>query len=646
MGNYDELSYASNFAPAASKQVFSPTIENANLLGQPSIPTPDNPTSSNGLPQTDSKFINNIYFDRNINSPINSEKINEAIKAKELEQLPKYQDLKDLNLGPEQNFYNSEDIKRNTFSSETARETTANRNASNDMNQANADARQQERQMESKYKDDQEKILKKEQQSQLQQQKNPQDTASGQDTSSQPTYSGGLLNIGMPIRYRNEIDPKDFLSTYYSKKMNVIEIIPANFSFSADDAKNILSGAESDISKLMPLIYYDDAIKEYQNKCKHYGVIDNYYGIKLYITDDTQASDTISNSWTQNIFEQKINQLSQATRQISGLIRSFGDQANQFRDDAIKFVGEKTKNVAEWATGLFSGDTNTQKNIGNIAGSLAGSAAKIALEGQQIAFPKIWNSSMYSPNLSATIKLFSPYGHPKAIKQFIIRPLIHLIALGAPKTDDGILYSNPPFLTIRARGLSYMALGGMRSITIRRGGSDTSFNIYRQPLTVDVTIDFECLIDGFGVVTGKDEKATLDKDIYKNSDKYAKTTKPQNITAFMPVLGDIVRSLMPYEYDETTDEGRGGEDRRNPSRVSQSINDYYNKITNGETPQQTPQGQNATKSVTPPADSKGNTGIGNDLKDLPPQQQQEITVLRETIGSPPVVTNINGFYGD
>jgi len=46
----------------------------------------------------------------------------------------------------------------------------------------------------------------------------------------------------------------------------------------------------------------------------------------------------------------------------------------------------------------------------------------------------------YSGNLSVNIRLVSPYGHPKAVKEFILKPLSYLLLLAAPQTTNGVTY--------------------------------------------------------------------------------------------------------------------------------------------------------------------------------------------------------------
>ena len=103
--------------------------------------------------------------------------------------------------------------------------------------------------------------------------------------------------------------------------------------------------------------------------------------------------------------------------------------------------------------------------------------AKIVLKGQKLALPKIWQSSSYSSAFSVSTKLFSPYGSPKAIKKYIIRPLTLILLMGMPQTDDMVSYGKPFAVTVRSWGTSFLTLAGITNITLQRGGADSVFNI-------------------------------------------------------------------------------------------------------------------------------------------------------------------------
>ena len=81
---------------------------------------------------------------------------------------------------------------------------------------------------------------------------------------------------------------------------------------------------------------------------------------------------------------------------------------------------------------------------------------------------------------------------------------MYLICASSPVTYNGTSYGFPPLWRIEAEGMQTIPLGGISTISIARGGNDTLFNQWNQPLNVDVRLSIESIIDGFAVGIGPD----------------------------------------------------------------------------------------------------------------------------------------------
>lgn len=417
-----------------------------------------------------------------------------------------------------------------------------------------------------------------------------EDIQSGQESTTSANYEGGLLKVGLPLRYHSQADPTDRLSEYYKKKMNVIDLIPCSFTMDVGDAVQKGGSGESALQGLIPKVQYDDAIKLFQKKCKHYGLSDKYYGLKLYVTDETTSTDSITNVYEQNLIEKSINGLSQAYRNVQFIrdgMKSVGDQSNVV-DQKVNSLIDQGKSYASNAASDAGFGDSTQGIISTISQSLK-VVKSIMLEGNQISFPKIWSASSYSPGLNAAIKLFTPYGHPEAVKDLITRQLLYLIIMGSPKTDDGLTYGTPPFIAVRAHGLAHISIGAITNISFNRGGSDTSFNVYRQPLTIDVRVEFQNIVDGFAVCTGTN--SNHDKNIFDYAAKnFDESAPPKPTSIVMPSLGDIVRSLIPYEFEDTDSDSSSSTSvpaQPDNSGTYDSANNYTGQVADSVTPEST-----------------------------------------------------------
>jgi len=286
-----------------------------------------------------------------------------------------------------------------------------------------------------------------------------------------------MAEIGRPCSFPNSIDPGQEMYEYFKSIMNIIDIIPCTYKINFNNIDQGLKG-------YLPQIDYET---DYSYLCECYG-LPSAFGLRLYGTDDTTAADIFSNKSKPNFFQSGVNKLSSIGQNFQDILSSLDSTA------------------VEDATNWTSDFVNSHINFGNekITGLLKNSVSllsDVVGAGHKISLPGIWSDSTFSPNFTTTVKLVSPYGHPSAIKEFIIKPLMYLLLLTTPESDDGVSYGRPLFCTIQGYGLSTIPLGQISDITLRRGGSNSSFNIYRQPLTIDVSIQFSNLVEGFAHIS-------------------------------------------------------------------------------------------------------------------------------------------------
>jgi hypothetical protein len=295
-------------------------------------------------------------------------------------------------------------------------------------------------------------------------------------------------------------------------------------------------------------VTYDKKITQYKQLCAHHG-LDAKSGLRLFTTDDTTASDSFNVQYKDSIFQGVADKLGDLTRSFQDITRSVSSEAmpatRKLSADGINKMRDKGIGIAPGQAPVITAVSEVVKSV-----------ADIILTGKRLNFPKIWSNSSHSTNMSTVIKLVSPYGSPKAIYEFIIKPLTYLILLAAPHTEDGISYGDNIPITIKAYGMNYITLGAINSITLRRGGNDTSFNIYRQPLSIDVSIDFQALFDGFAVFTPggqnplhipKDENIIHDYKLFNPSAENLYGGRPQSPLTTMSTL---LESLKPFDFVE------------------------------------------------------------------------------------------------
>jgi hypothetical protein len=117
--------------------------------------------------------------------------------------------------------------------------------------------------------------------------------------------------------------------------------------------------------------------------------------------------------------------------------------------------------------------------------------------GLQTSLPKEWKSSSYNNALQVMVKLVSPSGDTKSILKYIVRPLMYLIAASSPVTYNGVSFGYPPLWEVKADGAQNMVLAAISTMTITRGGNETQFNRFNQPMNIDIRLNIEPLINSY-----------------------------------------------------------------------------------------------------------------------------------------------------
>ena len=424
---------------------------------------------------------------------------------------------------------------------------------------------------------------------------------------SQQEFGFSVEEIGKPYKFADTVDPQERAYRFLATRMNCVDIYPCTYAMSylykKEDSKSsqqqqqskaqsqqpgsiggsIASGA-SQVGGATPQqqqqqqqqskkedsggsksffkygIGYDIAMKRYRQMCQNYlGDFMPPSALRIFLTDDTTTTDGIQTQYTENFFQKLADGLSNALQSFTTPISSLSSSALNEGVDKLLSDANTEKIVGDVSQGLGLSDAH-RDTMGDIVNGLK-QGAKIILKGQKLALPKIWQSSSYSSSFSVSTKLFSPYGSPKAIKQYIIRPLTLILLMGMPQTDDMISYGKPFAVTVRSWGTSFLTLAGITNITLQRGGADSVFNIYKQPLVVNVNIEFSSLVDGvmaFGDTSGEAQIPSYESNAYSTIDQILPVNSASQsidgsvLPTVVPTLGGIIRSFQPVQMSGLT----------------------------------------------------------------------------------------------
>ncbi len=370
-----------------------------------------------------------------------------------------------------------------------------------------------------------------------------------------PSHSD-IVEIGAPFKYNMNVDYNNRTQKFLKSKMSIIDLYPCHYGMSFGKIKEgVDTGSmEGTAAGFVPLIDYETAMNEYSNMCVDYE-IPQTKAVRLFLTDETTVTDQISNNFTDSKFQSFLDTFRARMQSIAQLGRSLSSKYDETIDSRTEAAISKLKSYAKGKP--------TANNILDFVEK----GVQFMMKGHKVSLPKIWNESNYSPQFAATIKLVSPYGSPASIQKWIIRPLLYLLLLSSPKTQDGVGFGSPFVVSIKGYGMTKINLATISSLTLNRGGSDSSFNIYKQPLTIDVSVSFDPLIEGIAAYS--DNISNFEMNQYQLSREIKNDTKqmPNGVTgttdgisnkALLTTVGDLVDAMRPVQFFSDHDIKEGG----------------------------------------------------------------------------------------
>lgn len=315
-----------------------------------------------------------------------------------------------------------------------------------------------------------------------------------------------LKDIGKLPGINKYNDPNGAFGKYKRNLMRVVDLIPVYFTL---DITNIF---DNDVAKMQEPIKldFDRGIREYQQKL--YTVeLEAFSGVRAWVTNETSSQDEIQNNYKENKIVEAYNSMIDTTSKARDPYKSIGGGSNP-------------------GTGI----------VNPISAAI--------IDGRHLSLPRIWEKSDYNPSLSLTVKLNSPYGNDQSFIRNIAKPLLYITALVSPSSYDGITYGLPPYIMVRAYGVSYMTLATADSISITRGGSDVRMNAVKQPLELAVSMSFKPAMPGFGAMVHPVYGTPAD-DIARIND-VSDPVGDEDVRQFKRVpgittLGSIIESLRP-----------------------------------------------------------------------------------------------------
>lgn len=433
-----------------------------------------------------------------------------------------------------------------------------------------------------------------------------------------PINSGFIMkNIGNTLILPNRIDNHGRVSKYQRRNMRVVDMIPVDFQFLGNKLSNLKKLSSGDFDGKMLNYTYPKAIADFQKICEKYKIHhgQNYGGIRLWLTDETSANEGFTNNFTTNLIEQGINTLGSKFKTFQQIYKSFAskgsynpleqitelgvvDKQNKLKNFNTRFSGKeltaaqaldkkrlqsdiaaakKARSESYSAAGVGFLNDLTSKLPVDVEGLVKGLVGVVG-RGETISFPKIWDTSDYTPTLNLNIKLVSPYGSQKAIQKFIIEPLLFLLILVSPRSKNNVTISKPSPLRIKTYGVSNINYGAVKNIQIRRGGGDSTYNKYRQPLSLNLNLQIEPLYNGFASIQTSNPNDDVSIDDF--ADDVSHIIDDVRSSRSFTTLGDIIKSFRPFKQGVDHKNYQSGREYKPDGffdKTKMKANEFYTK---------------------------------------------------------------------
>lgn len=227
---------------------------------------------------------------------------------------------------------------------------------------------------------------------------------------------------------------------------------------------------------------YKEQLKKFQwqKVATKYG---NYLGFKqfvgFYLDSEKSISQTFSNSTTNSVIAEGINGISDTAREIQFLTgASVGKQ--------LKIQDKKAYNDI-----LDSVDKVSDKYLkgSSLFKNLAQGALTIA-SGGRLSFPEVWSDSSFAQSYDISMKLRTPDCDTLSWYLNICVPMIHLIAMAAPRQLSGNGYASPFLVRAFYKGLFNIETGMIDTLSFTKG-KDSAWNSDGLPTEVDVSMSIK-----------------------------------------------------------------------------------------------------------------------------------------------------------
>ena len=248
--------------------------------------------------------------------------------------------------------------------------------------------------------------------------------------------------------------------------------------------------------------------------------------------DGKTASDTISTAWNKAMNTSMSDVVADRVQSLMLMVEpvSFTEQLSNHTDQSFiesaidGITGSVGSEIAfitgsKADTGIIGGLTeflgssigSASMNLGKLVEPVTGgfmtnlfSGAIQSLKGQKMIYPDIYKSSKSTMDYEYTMTLTTPYGDIYNYYMNIIVPLMHLIALAAPRMVTSNTVTSPFLVQSYIPGICTCQMGIVSNMTIIKNPNYKNVSVDGFPLTVKVNFTIQELYNSMSISPAHD----------------------------------------------------------------------------------------------------------------------------------------------
>lgn len=220
-----------------------------------------------------------------------------------------------------------------------------------------------------------------------------------------------------------------------------------------------------------------------------------------FMVEPGDYTETLTNVTANSVIESTTDAINEIGAELAFITNSSAD--TEFLGGIISFLGDTTSNALLQVSQLVGKSTNSGFLTNLFSGAIR------SLKGQKMIYPQIYKSSNSAMNHEFDITLTSPYGDVYNYYMNIVVPLLHLVALAAPRMVTSNSVSSPFLVQAYIPGMCTCQLGIIQSMTIQKNPTGKHVSVNGFPLTVKVHFVIQELYNALSISPANDPASFL-----------------------------------------------------------------------------------------------------------------------------------------